>query len=89
MAYVDLDTIRANMAKTPETCAHISTKKRIQTLQNKDSQPTTLMYFVGNHKQDMPKGIACYLKDYRELIDTTSRCIREDKTGYTAATVLS
>jgi hypothetical protein len=40
------------------------------------------MSFVGNPRQDMPKGIAYHLKDYCELIDTTGRCIREDKTGY-------
>jgi REP element-mobilizing transposase RayT len=82
MAYVDLNPIRANMAKTPETSAHTSIHKRIQAVQSKDSQPTTLMSFVGNPRQDMPKGIAYHLKDYCELIDTTSRCIREDKTGY-------
>jgi REP element-mobilizing transposase RayT len=82
MAYVDLNPIRANMAKTPEASAHTSIKKRIQAVQNKHSQPKTLMSFVGNPRQDMPKGIAYHLKDYCELIDTTGRCIREDKTGY-------
>lgn len=82
MAYVDLNPIRANMAKTPETSAHTSIKKRIQAVQNKHSQPTTLMSFVGDLRQDMPKGIAYHLKDYCELIDTTGRCIREEKTGY-------
>ncbi len=28
------------------------------------------------------KGITYYLKDYCELVDLTSRYIREDKTGY-------
>ena len=40
------------------------------------------MRFVGNHRQDMPKGIACSLIDYCELVDCTGRCIREDKAGY-------
>ncbi|MFT6898760.1 MAG: hypothetical protein ACJA13_003186 [Paraglaciecola sp.] len=82
MAYVDLNPIRANMAKTPEAPAHTSIKKRIQALQNKHSQPSTLMSFVGNPRQDMPKGIAYHIKDYCELLATTGRCIREDKTGY-------
>jgi hypothetical protein len=30
----------------------------------------------------MPTGIAYSLKDYCELVDTTGRCIRENKTGY-------
>jgi hypothetical protein len=29
----------------------------------------------------MPKGIAYHLKDYCELVETTGRCIREDKAG--------
>jgi hypothetical protein len=40
------------------------------------------MPFVGNPRQDMPKGIAYHLKDYCELVDITGRCIREDKAGY-------
>ncbi len=40
------------------------------------------MRFVGNHRQNMPKGIAYSLFDYCELVDCTGRCIREDKVGY-------
>jgi hypothetical protein len=40
------------------------------------------MRFVGNHRQNMPKGIAYSLIDYCELLDSTGRCIREDKAGY-------
>jgi hypothetical protein len=40
------------------------------------------MPFVGNPRQNMPKGIAYYLKDYHELLDLTGRCVREDKAGY-------
>jgi hypothetical protein len=38
--------------------------------------------FVGNHRQEMPKGIAYSLIDYCELVDCTGRCIRDDKAGY-------
>jgi REP element-mobilizing transposase RayT len=82
MAYVDLNPIRAKMAKTPETSAHTSIKKRAKAVKNKQHQPKTLMPFVGNPRWDMPKGIAYQLKDYCELVDTTGRCIREDKVGY-------
>ena len=82
MAYVDLNPIRAKMEKTPETSAHTSIKKRTQAVKNKQQQPKTLMPFVGNPRQNMPKGIAYSLKDYCELVDTTGRCIREDKAGY-------
>jgi hypothetical protein len=46
------------------------------------NQSLHLMPFVGNPRQDMPKGISYSLKDYCALVYTTGRCIREDKTGY-------
>jgi hypothetical protein len=82
MAYVDLNPVRANMETTPETSKHTSIKKRTQAVKNKQQQPKTLMPFVGNPRQNMPKGIAYQLKDYCELVDITGRCIREDKAGY-------
>ena len=81
MAYVDLNPIRAKMATTPETSKHTSIQNRIQAL-IKGEQPKNLMHFVGNHRQNMPKGIAYSLIDYCELVDCTGRCIREDKAGY-------
>jgi hypothetical protein len=82
MAYVDLNPLRAKMEKTPETSQHTSIKKRAQAVKNQEPQPNTLMPFVGNPRQDMPKGIAYHLQDYCELVDTTGRCIRDDKIGY-------
>ena len=81
MAYVDLNPIRAKISSTPETSNHTSIEKRIQTLL-KGRQPRYLMRFVGNHRHNMPKGIAYSLVDYCELVDCTGRCIREDKTGH-------
>ena len=82
MAYVDLNPIRAKTEKTPETSKHTSIKKRIHDTKNQQSQPCVLMPFVGNPREKMPKGIAFSLKDYCELLDTTGRCIRDDKAGY-------
>jgi hypothetical protein len=81
MAYVDLNPIRAKMETTPETSQHTSIKQRTHAL-IKGEQPKKLMRFVGNHRQNMPKGIAYSLIDYCELVDCTGRCIREDKVGY-------
>ena len=81
MAYVDLNPIRAKMESTPETSQHTSIKQRIHAL-IKGEKPKKLMRFVGNHRQDMPKGIAYSLIVYCELVDSTGRCIREDKAGY-------
>ena len=69
------------MEKTPETSKHTSIQQRIHAL-IKGAQPKKLMPFVGNPRQNMPKGIAYNLIDYCELVDCTGRCIREDKAGY-------
>ena len=82
MAYVDLNPIRAKMESTPETSKHTSIKKRTQAVKSKKRQPRQLMPFVGNPRQNMLKGIAFCLKDYCELVESTGRCIREDKAGY-------
>jgi hypothetical protein len=81
MAYVDLNPIRAKMAKTPETSQHTSIKKRTAAIQQSKRQPHKLLPFVGNPRQDMPQGIAFSLQDYCELVDTTGRIIRADKAG--------
>ena len=82
MAYVDLNPIRAKMAETPETSKHTSIKKRINAAKNQQSQPRVLMPFVSSSRDEMLKGIAYSFNDYCELIDTTSRCIRDDNSGY-------
>ncbi len=81
MAYVDLNPIRAKIAKTPEDSAHTSVKLRCKQAE-KDQQPNTLLPFIGNPRKDMPKGLAFDLSDYLQLIELTGRCIREDKRGY-------
>jgi REP element-mobilizing transposase RayT len=81
MAYVDLNPIRAKIADTPETSKHTSIKKRLESI--KGSITThSLMPFVGNPRQEMPKGIPFSLKDYCELVDITGRIIRNDKAGH-------
>jgi len=81
MAYVDLNPVRANIAKTPETSAHTSVKSRVAKAK-KGKQPKMLLPFVGNPRKAMPKGLPFELKDYLELIEMTGRCIRADKAGY-------
>ena len=87
MAYVDLNPIRANMARTPEQSAFTSIKKRIESAKKAKTpnalaqQTPTLMPFAGNPKADMPEGIPFKLDDYLQLVDWTGRIIREDKRG--------
>jgi REP element-mobilizing transposase RayT len=87
MAYVDLNPVRAGMAKTPETSDHTSVKKRCEkAIQSKqpnhlNQQEKLLFPFVGNPKQNQPEGIQMKLSDYLELIDSTGRVLRNDKRG--------
>lgn len=82
MAYVDLNPVRAGIADTPESSDHTAVQKRIYAIQNNQpDQPEELMPFAGNHRKEMPKGLAFHLRDYLDLIDWTGRCIRDDKRG--------
>lgn len=87
MAYVDLNPIRAKMAKTPERSDFTSAKKRCTKAQHasnpnhKYQQPKQLMPFVGNIRENMPKGLPFPLTDYLQLLDWSGRAVRTDKRG--------
>ncbi|GIU12867.1 MULTISPECIES: transposase [unclassified Shewanella] len=80
MAYVDLNPIRAKMADSPETSDFTSIQLRIKAAM-KGKQPDSLLPFVGNEQQNMPKGLMFNAKDYLQLIDDTGRIQRHDKRG--------
>ncbi|MET0066219.1 MAG: transposase [Candidatus Thiodiazotropha sp.] len=91
LAYVDLNPVRAGMAKTPETSEFTSISERIvrervsgkvTKSRTETDQPEHLMPFIGNPRKDMPKGLPFKLTDYLELVDWTGRVIREDKRGF-------
>ncbi len=81
MAYVDLNPIRAKMAKTAEESDHTSAQVRL-ICAKEGKQPKQLLRFAGMPRQIMPKGLPFELKSYLELVELTGRCIREDKRGY-------
>ncbi|MGL6261479.1 transposase [Vibrio sp. WXL210] len=85
MAYVDLNPVRAQIARTPEESEYTSIKARVDTLQDSDGcnprQPEALFPFVGDPRQDMPEGLPFRLEDYLSLVDFSGRAIREDKPG--------
>ncbi len=87
MAYVDLNPVRAKMAKTPETSAHTSVQKRcdkarVSKQPNRIAQQEKALYpFVGNPRMNQPEGIQMRLNDYLELVDSTGRVLRQDKRG--------
>jgi len=78
MAYVDLNPIRAAMAKTPEQSDYTSIQERI--LQPEDS---CLRPFAEQSDDDL--GIPFGLKDYLELVDWGGREIKNNKRGYIPA----
>ncbi len=88
MAYVDLNPVRAKMARTPEASAHTSFRKRIQQAlsahapNHPQQQVKGLLPFIGNPRAEMPKkGLPFKLTDYLELVDWSGRIIREGKRG--------
>ena len=87
MAYVDLSPVRAGIAKTPEKSDFNSLKKGAEKSQRSvqpnhpNQQQKELLPFVGNPRQDMPKGVPMRLTGYLELVDWTGRILREDKRG--------
>jgi REP element-mobilizing transposase RayT len=83
MAYVDLNPIRADRAKTPEQSDFTSIKQRIRQKQNKPQENTVKLLPLKRTKTPTHKhGFSFSEQDYFELVDTTGRIIREDKRGY-------
>ncbi|MFK5892279.1 MAG: transposase [Pseudomonadota bacterium] len=70
-AYVDLNPIRAAMAKTPETSDYTSIQARIK------NDKVNLLNFGD-------KAIPYYLSDYIALVDYTGKCVHPKKKGYIA-----
>ena len=76
MAYIDLNPIRAGMAKTPEQSDYTSIQERILQPENSCLRPFT--------EQD-DDGIPFSLNDYLELVDWGGREIKHNKRGYIPA----
>ena len=68
------------MADTPETSDYTSIKKRIHNAKQ-NQQPKVLHPFVGNPRENQPKGLPFKLENYLELVDLSGRIIRQDKRG--------
>ncbi|ABZ78309.1 protein of unknown function DUF1568 [Shewanella halifaxensis HAW-EB4] len=80
MAYVELNPIRAKMAKTPEKSDFTSLQLRVNAAL-RGKQPAKLLPFIGNETKRQLKGINFSLQDYLMLVDETGRIIRDDKRG--------
>jgi len=76
MAYVDLNPIRAAMARTPEQSDYTSIQERI-----KDTENSCLRSFGNEDENSIPFN----LKDYLELVDWGGREVKCHKRGYIPA----
>ncbi|RLA05316.1 MAG: transposase [Gammaproteobacteria bacterium] len=79
MTYVELNPIRANIAKTPESSLYTSIRERILQNIGKPHGAKALLPMEGD-KADC-HGLPFHLMDYLELIDWTGRAIRDGKKG--------
>ena len=79
MAYVDLNPIRAAMAKTPETSDFTCVRARILAKKAKLDLPSTIESFVNSKSETI--GLPFSLDDYLELVDWTGGILREGKRG--------
>jgi REP element-mobilizing transposase RayT len=81
MAYVDLNPIRADMAKTPEQSDFTSIQERI--LKNLEKRPCNLLGFADttNCQSKKAKAIPFEQNDYLALVDWSGRAILEKKRG--------
>lgn len=81
LTYVDLNPVRAGMARTPEASEHTSVQRRIQRLESDAREPQplakALFPFARNPREAMPEGLRSRLNDYLELVDWTGRIIRD------------
>jgi hypothetical protein len=84
MAYVDLNPVRAGVAKTPEESEYTSIYERLQREQGGGRRhgPDWLCPIDAETLVDGREGILpISLREYLDLVDWTGRTIRQDKPG--------
>ena len=86
MTYVDLNPIRAKIAKTPETSDYTSVKERAAQARGDvaKKQPHQLKP-LRSQGQNPDIAIPFTLGNYLELVDWTGRIVRQDKRGSISA----
>jgi REP element-mobilizing transposase RayT len=91
MAYVDLNPIRAKMAKTLQESDHTSIQERLAAHENHQPTPETLMPFQEESQKENSFKVTLPFsqKDYFSLIDWSGHQFREGKSGYIASEVPS
>lgn len=94
MTYVDLNPIRAGIARDFEESEFTSVNDRLKDVHKRGTQQRDarkrprLMPFVEALRQDQGfAGIPFNLRDYLELVDWTGRVVRQNKKGAIPASV--
>jgi hypothetical protein len=91
MAYVDLNPIRARIAKTPEEAEFTSIYQRIRQMRPAKPErsakkpidvPNVRLRRFADQTQNNQAAIPYTSRDYLQLVDWSGRCIREDKRGH-------
>ena len=88
MAYVDLNPVRAGIARNLKDSSFTSIQDRIREVAgNPPKDKPRLMTFSESKSHDAPiKTLPFHLKGYIELVDWTGRIVRKGKRGFIAAT---
>lgn len=81
MAYVDLNPIRAKIAKRPESSEYTSIYRRIRE-EKLGTQPSKLMQFIGSSSQSKCEGIPFELEDYINLLEQTCDALWGNKSEF-------
>ena len=79
MAYVDLNPIRAGLAKSLDTSNFTAVQARIDAVQG-TPPPLPLIPFE-DQLETAEDPLPYYLRHYLELVDWTGRAVRNDKKG--------
>jgi hypothetical protein len=82
MAYVDLNPIRAKMAKDLPSSDYTSVQQRINQIKTKAKPVFPLMTLSNSNQQKQPNSFAFSSADYLALADWAGRAILPNKRGY-------
>ena len=83
MSYVDLNPIRAKMAKTPEQSDFTSIQQRVQqVLSTSPTNQVPLIKLSSSSKTTHKNSFAFSTNDYLQLVDWAGRAITSNKRGY-------
>ncbi len=87
MAYVDLNPVRAGIARNLKDSRFTSIQDRIREVSGEQSQakPPLMPFSESKTPDDRTRNLPFHLKDYVDLVDWTGRIVRKNKRGFIPA----